>query len=318
MKSLRSRASVSSAVAMSLAIVMASAGPAAAHVETVIAFDPAASELPEGVTVEDGVIYTGLSPLGQLLRVPQGATEGEVIATLEGLGEGDFGLIGMTVREGDVYAAVMSANADLNGVWQFDTRTGDAVRMVGSEAIALPNDVAIGDDGTLYISDTSGGAVWRVPPGGSTEPWVTDELLQGTGDAGFGFPLGANGIDVHEGNVYVGVTETAQVVVVPIAEDGSAGEPMTLVQYEAPIDGVAVDAAGNVYGAHPLANLITMYTPEGALTTIATVDDGLDAPTSVEVATDPDGATILYIANFSVAMGGPLGAGPGILMTHVE
>jgi len=76
--------------------------------------------------------------------------------------------------------------------------------------------------------------------------------------------------------------------------------------------------AGNVYATHPIDNLITRRTPDGEVSVIATVDDGLDAPSSVEIATDAEGNAVAYIANFSIAMGGPLGAGPSILSLDVE
>ncbi len=319
MRSRSTRTSITAAVAIGLAISLTPGAMAAGHVETVVAFDPTAGQLSEGVAVANGDVYASLSPLGQLVKLAAGATEVETVAVLDGLAEGDFGLIGLTIHDdGDIYGAVFSADPDLTGVWRFDAETGAAERVPGTEAIPLPNDVAFGEDGTMYVSDTVGGAVWRVPSGGTAEAWVSDELLQGTGEAGFPFPLGANGIDVQDGHVYVGVTETAQVVIIPIGADGSAGAPETLTQYEAAVDGVALDAAGNVYATHPLDNLVTKRTPDGEVSVIATVDDGLDAPSSVEIATDADGNTVAYIANFSIAMGGPLGAGPSILSLEVE
>ena len=49
--------------------------------------------------------------------------------------------------------------------------------------------------------------------------------LQGTGELPFPFPVGANGIAVHDRVVYVGVTEQGHIVGIPIEADGSAGEP---------------------------------------------------------------------------------------------
>lgn len=304
---------VGALTALTLTAAMSTGASAAGHVETVVVFDPGMGQLPEGVAVaDDGTIYASVSPLGQLVRVGADGTT-EVVGTIEGLAEGDFGLIGITVGpDGAVYGGVFSGNPDVNGVWRFDPETGSAERLAGTEEVALANDVAFGADGTLYISDTMTGGVWRVVEGGSAEPWLVDPLLGGTGDAGFGFPIGANGIDVHDGTVYVGVSETAQLVTIPIGDDGSAGEATMAMQYPALIDGVAVGSDGTVYTTHPVDNLIARLVP-GELEIVAEVGDGLDAPSSVESFTDADGTTTLYIANFSIAMGGPLGAGPSIL-----
>jgi hypothetical protein len=41
------------------------------------------------------------------------------------------------------------------------------------------------------------------------------------------------------------------------------GQPETLARYEAPIDGVALDAAGNVCAIHAIDSLVTKRTLEG-------------------------------------------------------
>lgn len=306
---------VGAAMAISLVVTAAGAAWGAGHVQTVVGFDPEMGQLSEGVAVAaDGSVYATLSPLGQLVRVDIASGEFEIVGNIEGIAEGDFGLIGITEGpDGAIYGGVFAADPDVTGVWRFDLESGEATRVAGTEAVALANDVAFGADDTMYVSDTAGGAVWRVPAGGAAEAWVSDPLLTGDGEAGFGLPLGANGIHVAGDTVYVGVTETAQVVAVPINEDGSAGTPATWAQLPAAIDGVAVDAAGNVYATHPFDNLITRTTPDGETEIIAEVSDGLDAPSSVALATNADGETVAYIANFSIAMGAPLGAGPAIL-----
>ena len=259
------RFSRGSAAALVLAVAVAPMASAAGHTEAIATFDPEMGQLPEGVTVApDGTVYASLSPLGQLVRLGEPGAEPEVVGTIEGLSEGDFGLIGITVGpDGAVYGGVFSGNPDAKGVWRFDVADGTAERVAGTEEIALANDVAFGDDGTAYVSDTMTGAVWRVPPGGAAEAWIVDPLLAGTGEAGFGFPIGANGLDVADGTVYVGVTETAQVVSVPIEEDGSAGAAALVEQYPAPIEGVEVAADGTIYTTHPLDNLVAKLPPGG-------------------------------------------------------
>ena len=301
--------------ASALVAAMSAGALAAGHSETVIAFDPETLQFSEGVAVdEDGNVYASLSPLGQLVRVAPGADVAETVGSVEGLGEGDIGLLGLAFGpDGAVYGALVSQNPDANGVWRFDTATGAAERVAGTEVISFPNEPSFGDDGTMYVTDLVAGAVWRVPAGGSAESWIGDPLLEGTGDLGYPFPLGPNGIEVAGDTVYVGVSETAQVVAISINDDGTAGTPTTFVQHDSPIDGVAVDAAGNVYTTHPFANEVRRVNADGDIEVVANVDDNLDGPTSVAMGPGAEGETA-YIANFTgVPDGGELGAGPSIV-----
>ena len=300
-----------------LVAAMGAGALASGHSETVIAFDPEAGQFSEGVAVDaDGNVYASLTPLGQLVRIAPGADVAEAVGSVEGIGEGDTGLLGLAVGpDGAVYGALHSQNPDANGVWRFDPATGAAERVPGTEAMIFPNDLSFGDDGTLYVTDYHAGAVWRVPEGGSAESWIQDPLLEGTGEAGFGAPLGANGIEVVGDTAYVGTIETAQIVAIPINDDGTAGSPTTFVQHDSPVDGVAVDAAGNVYTAHPLANEVRRVNADGDIEVVANVDDSLDVPTSVDIGPGAEGETV-YIANLTGVPVGlfELGAGPSVVI----
>ena len=284
--------------------------------EVLVAFDPAAGQLSEGVTVDaNGNVFASLSPLGQLVKVAAGSNAAEPFGAVEGLMDGDIGLLGLTTDEsGDVYGAVFSANPEANGVWRFDAETGAEERVAGTEAIAMPNSVAFGPDGTMYITDTISGGLWSVSEGGSAESWLVDPLLEGNGLAGFPFPIGANGIDVIGDTVYVGVTEQGSIVTVAIGPDGSAGEPTILAQKEGvAVDGIAVGPTGDIYIADPIGNDVVRVDAAGDVDAVGV--GGLDGPTSVDLRVDADGNLTLYVASFSVALGTELGAGPSIV-TH--
>lgn len=281
---------------------------AAGHVQQIVGFDPAAGELPEGVTVDTrGNVYVSVSPLGQLVRVAPGSNTLEHFASVPGLQAGDLGLLGLAAdAPGNVYGAVVSSNPDTNGVWKFARKTGAAERVAGTGAIIFPNSVAFDHRGNMYVTDTIAGAVWRVPRGGTAEPWLIDPLLQGNGSAGFGFPIGANGIGIRANTVYVGVTELGTVVTVPILPDGSAGVADVYADVGTPVDGIALDVRGNVYIAAPLANaVLRVNAADGSIDTLASMADGMDAPTSVAFGTSHGERRSLYVVNFSVAVRPP-------------
>lgn len=292
-----------------------------------VTFDGDAGEFTEGVAVDaDGNVFVSVSAQGRLVRVAAGSDDAEPFGRIEGIGEGDLGLLGLTVdADGNVYGTVVSANEDAKGVWRFDAETGDAERVAGTEEIAFANAVVF-DGSTMYVTDTSGadgkGAVWRVSDGGEADLWAQNALLAGDGSAGFGVPLGPNGIDVHDDTVYVGLTEPAKIATIAIEADGDAGEVAIFADLTesgpdgtpAAVDGIDVDADGNVYIAAPLVHTVFKVSADGEdVESVATAEDGLDGPASVAL-----GDGVLYISNFSGALGeASNGQGPGIVRVPV-
>jgi sugar lactone lactonase YvrE len=259
----------------------------------------------------DGNVFASVTPQGRLVRIAAGSKKAEDFGKIEGLKQDDFGLLGLTVAaDGTVYGCVVSKNPEANGVWRFDSESGDAERLAGTEEISFANAVIVDGD-AVYVSDTTGadgkGAVWRVPKEGEAEIWAQGGDLAGNGSAGFGFNLGANGIDVYNDTVYVGVTETAKIVAIPINDDGSAGEVRTFADLTkaapgdkpAAVDGIDVDDDGNVYVASPIVHLVLKVSSDGKrVSTVADAGDNLDGPASVAIGEDA-----IYIANFSAALG---------------
>lgn len=289
------------------AVAQDASPPTGGEGQTLATFDASAGQFPEGVAVApDGAVYASFSPLGQLIRIAPGQGSHEVVGTIAGLQEGDAGLLGLSIgADGHVYGAVASANADARGVWRFDLTTGASERVPGTEDLAWPNSIAIDNQGTLYVTDSLGGAVWRVSTGGTAEMWMQHDLLAGTE-----IPIGANGIAIDDsaGTLFVGVSAQGTVVSIPILDNGSAGEPTILISFTndqgmVGVDGVALDGSGNIYVAQPMANAVVRVNPDRTVDLFAAGEDGLDGPTSVAVGTSAEGAEYLFVANWSDALG---------------
>jgi sugar lactone lactonase YvrE len=299
-------------LAVAAALPVAVAG-AAVSVTVVVDYDPALGELPEGVAVDKrGDVFTSLSPLGRVQKISR---DGSVttLAQVVPPGSGN-GVVGLAVdAPGNVYVAVATRNPATSGVYKI-ARDGSFARLPGTGAIAFPNGVALDKRGNVYVTDTIGGSVWRVPArGGPATEWFASPLLLGDGSFNFGFPLGANGIAYRQNELVVGNTEKARLVRVPINPDGSAGSASILAEDPAllGIDGITFDVHGNVWACVIAQSTIVTVSPSGAITTVATAADGLDWNSSPAFGKNGD----LWVVNF--AIGPPGGPGPALLRLAV-
>lgn len=317
--------------------LVALSGPVAAadDAHVVIPFDLALGEVAEGVAVDlEGNLFTGISGEGRFLMLSPGAEEAESFFVLPGLLEGDFGLTGMALN-GDrdqymhgLYSAVVSSNQALNGVHWLDpfgrSPGNEWWHIEGTERMAMANAIAFdGSADHMYVSDSAMGAIWRLPRFGfvgyaEPEVWIAHSLLEGTGELPFPFPVGANGIAVRDDVVYAGVTEQGTVVGVPILPDGAAGEPFIYAELPGvAVDGIAFDADGNLYVADPPAHTLWKMTPDGAVTVVADVADGLSGPSSVALWDGPDGL-VAYVSNQAIGEPGTIKHPPSIVAVPLD
>jgi len=286
------------------------------HVEEFVAFDPAAAEFPEGISFDKtGNAYVSMILLGQIRKIaPDGSQS--VVATIEAPG---FSVAGLEVAPwGDIYVAVGALDLETGqtdpatrGVYRVN-REGIATRIAGTGAMQFPNDVTLDERGNVYATDTAGGAVWRIPRGGTAELWSDAPQLAGDGSFGFGFPIGANGIATRAREVLVGNTERGTLVSIPILPNGSAG-PAHVVKAAAElvgVDGIAVDVLGDVYAASGIQNLLTRVTRGGTVETLATAEDGLNQPSTLAFGTTGGRQKTLFLLNFSIF---PENKAPGVL-----
>jgi sugar lactone lactonase YvrE len=313
---------LASLVAGLLLVLAMTAG--AAHAETtvhvLVSFDESAGQNTEGMAIDrTGAIYVSVSPLGDLWKIPPGSTQPEPFGHVDGILPGDFGMLGLAVDVfGNVYAAVQSAYPDAAGVWRFDRGTGDATRLPGTESIAIPNGLAFDKQKNLYVTDSSTGAIWRIPWGGSAQVWVQDVAL--TGDGSLGLFLGANGIAYRHGLFTVTNTERRTVLQIPKigGQPGTINVLANLPPGDNP-DGVAMDVHGDAFIAMNLQNAIGEVHPDGSLDVVAN-GDPLDFPSSVAFGTARGGRTKLFGVSFSISelFGLPSGSGPGVFWLDAD
>ncbi|HWC10001.1 MAG TPA: SMP-30/gluconolactonase/LRE family protein [Acidimicrobiales bacterium] len=294
---------------------------ATSHVGRVLNFDASAGELPESVVVDRrGTIYVSLAPLGQIRAIaPNGGQR--VVATLP-VGSG-FGALGLALGpRDDVYVALSTFDPATNGIYRVG-RGGTTERLPGTEAIGLPNGLLFDRRGNLFVTDSVGGAIWRIPAKGIAERWLQHPLLEGDNSAPPPVPLGANGIAFRDGTLFVTNTEKGSLIRVPVKRDASPGTLSVLAQGPALIgaDGLTLDTRGSLYVAVNGQNTVVQVSPGGAtLTTLATAADGLDSPSDVAFGQGRRDRRTLFVVNFAIGpvFGFPPGAGPALSAMTVD
>jgi sugar lactone lactonase YvrE len=310
--------SIGMALALLAALLIAVAAPgqigANGLIEVVRSYDDPQVELPEGIAVDKrGNLYVSLAPPGQIWKItPDGAES--LLADF-----GEWGSLGLAVdAPGNVYFGHSSFNPDTHGVYLV-AKGGGVERLLGTEAIGLPNALAFDKRGNLYVTDSSLGAIWRIRRRGSVELWLQHVLLEGLGEIPDYPPIGANGIAYRHRNLYVANTEKGLMLRIPILKSGAAGDPEIIA--EGPhlygLDGIALDVHGTIYAALVLQSKLVRINPvNGDVVELATAADGIDEPASLAFGTGRGDRQSLFVTNYAV-MPPEAGFGPAVLKMDV-
>ena len=143
----------------------------------------------------------------------------------------------------------------------------------------MPNAITFDSEGNLYITESWGGAIWNVRPGGTAELWLQDDLLAPV------TAFGANGIAYMHGALYVVNTDQGTVVKVPLRRDGSPGNPVVIASGLNGPDGVTADAFGDLYLAVAYGAQLVRIRPRSAPEIVLDLAAaGVSFPTSVAIA----------------------------------
>lgn len=291
--------------------------------EVVHSFIAENNELPEGITIDKtGDMFVSVGPpgfvgggYGAIIKVSPDGSESTMLVEYPA-GPAPAGIV--AGPSGKVYFAVPDFGSPVGGVFYL-AEDGDPIRLPGTENSLVPNGLALDKHGNLFFSDSALGAIWRVPADGSApaEIWLQHELVAGCTPEDFG----ANGIAFWKGGLYVANTGRGALVYVPVAEDGSPGEPeMVAGNLDcAPeglfgMDGIALDVHGDVYALLVLQNILVKIDPtDGTYTTLLTGEDGLWNPASIAFGTGKGDRESIFITNYAVIPPGSDMFGPAVL-----
>ncbi|MFD5828341.1 hypothetical protein [Lentzea sp. NPDC060358] len=251
-------------------------------------FDLHKGQTPESIVLApDGTAYVTFAKARQVAEIsPTGGIR--VLATLPAPADGGvhtpalgFPLtVGIDrAADGTLYFAYATGTADLTGVWSL--RPGGTPRRIASlPAGSLPNGLALDEKSrTLYVADSTG-TVWRVPATGSgaATAWSADPALA---PAGF---LGANGLKLRGGAVWVTNLDRGTVLRIPVVAGGKAGPVQVVATGLEGIDDFAFTGRGDeIIAALDTVNQVALVQPGGTHTVVLSAADGLQGPTSIAV-----------------------------------
>jgi sugar lactone lactonase YvrE len=175
---------------LSVVIMLGTAGASLAQNITEITL-PGTKVFPESITsTADGALIIGSLGHGNILRVAPGKTAAEEWIK-PGTG-GLNGVLGVYADEKNKLLWVCSNNlegkGDATAVMSFDLKSGapkGTYRLPGEGPLC--NDIAVGSDGTAYVSDTRLNSILMLRPGAkSLEVAAKDPLLAGADGLAFG------------------------------------------------------------------------------------------------------------------------------------
>ena len=265
------------------------ASPPLSPVNPVAHFDLAAGQLPENIVLDRrGSVDVTFAGSRQVARISAVGTT-TVLGTLPAPSTTDgqntpvlyFPLATGLVRTecGRIYALYAAGTRELTGLWQI--RPGTTPRRVAPlPAAALPNGMALGsDEKEVYVADSALGVVYRIDlAGGAVSTWAHGPELAPTGY------LGANGVKVHRGAVWVSNLDQGTLLRIPITSHGRAGRIQTAARGLVGIDDFAFTGEGNtLLAALNQPNTVELVEPGRGHHTVLTAADGLQGPTAVAV-----------------------------------
>jgi streptogramin lyase len=280
---LKNRARALGTAGLALMLAVASSGVACAQTAPVGVPD---KSFPESVTsTSDGTLYAGSFNLGGVVRAASGGKAEQFIKPGAGGSRSTLGVLAdekggmLYVCSNDLSGLGVAGPSDAKGaaLKLFDLKSGV---LKGSFALKDPkslcNDIAVGSDGTAYVTDSFTPNVYSLKPGGSAlEVFATDPALAPAKDG-----VGLDGIAFgSDGDLYVTTYIPAALFKIAV-KDGKAGA-VTALKSSRPLDHAdAMRTFGDSLLLIEGNGKLDKVTVKGDAAEIETIKDGFAEPVS--------------------------------------
>ena len=269
-----------------VALVLGVACGAAAHAETA-PVPLADNSFPESLTsTSDGTLYAGSFNHGGVVKAAPGGKAEIFIKPGDGGSRSVLGVLAdeksgtLYVCSNDLSAMGVEGPGDGKGavLKTFDLKTGAAKGSFPlKDAKSLCNDIAVGSDGTAYVTDSFAPYVYSLKPGATAlDVWATDALLAPAKDG-----VGLDGIAVgSDGDLYVTTYIPAKLFRIAV-KDGKAGQVTELKPSRALDHADAMRAHGDGFLLIEGAGRLDKVMVKGDQAEIELIKDGFAEPVSV-------------------------------------
>jgi len=270
-----------------------SAYSATSDASTLVSLDVSAGQLPENiVSAGDNVVVTFAASRQLASVAPDGTVD--ILGTLpapEGGGVTTpvlgFPLAtGLALVDGSYFALYATGEADTTGLWTLEG-DGTFALVAALPAASLPNGLTFDEKHDRFLAtDSALGVIYSIDRSGAVQTWSDDPQLAVTGF------LGANGIQLHDGEVYVSNLDAGTILRIEVEDDGAAGSVSMVASDLAGIDDFAFTGRGDqiIATLNPTSEVVLVDGENH--TTVLSEDDGLTNPTSVLVRGDT-----IYVAS---------------------
>lgn len=215
---------------------------------------------PAALAAADGTLYVGGYLSGAVWSVDRAGNLSEIPGTRGTIGS----VIGMDVgADGSLYVLdrVQPLAAAGAAIWRI---MGEQVEQIaslppdGTRRISLPNDIAVDDEGNIYVVDVDSSLrrIWRFAPGGESGEiwWIAPRD-----------PANPAGLAYDSANQRLLVTEVASnaIYAIPIAAADPAAATEVVYQYDGPVaetpgfNGLTIAPDGTIYVAELAQNEVS-------------------------------------------------------------
>ena len=268
--------------AVCLSVLMGFCAPAAFGADILIKDD---KSQPESLAAApDGTLIVGSASMPFVYKIKKGSTTPEVFIDASAEGPGTF-FFGQLVEGDTVWSCMLTPIAGVTPVARHtsligsDFKTGKRkLRWDLPGANTTCNDMAVGPDKALYISDTGNAKIYRLAPGAqAAELWLDNRLV-----------TGIDGLTFLNGVLYYNSVFFNNLYRVPVDAQGKAGTPVQ-IWMDAPvkgIDGLRTTKDGRMLQAENGSGKIHILTINGDTAHVTVIKDGLKQPTGMDQSGD--------------------------------